>query len=528
MSGSELASAQPPESLYGAQALVRTLADCGVTACFSNPGTSEMHLVTALDNEPRIRSVLCLFEGVASGAADGFARVTGRPAMTLLHLGPGYLNAGANIHNARRAFSPMINVIGDHAVPHQRYDAPLASNIIGLAAPNSIWIKSVDKVADAGRLAAEAYSASFGPAAGPVSLILPADSAWLTGANVAAALPASAPFPPDAETIAAAVQALRAAQKPVLLVNGSGLSPEGLAQAARLKAAGIRVLHDTFVSRQARGAGRFAPDRMQYFAEAAMADLAGVDLMLLAGTQVPVAFFAYPGKPSVLVPDGCKTLSLGGAEYDGAALLKALADALGVNDTAPAPVLDIPKNVPTGPLNPASIGQCVARHLPDNAIISDDGVTGSLGVYLSTQGARPHDWLFLTGGAIGQGLPLAVGAAVGAPDRRVLALSGDGAGLYTPQALWTMARERLNVVTLVFVNHSYRILRIELARTGAGQPGPIADQMLSLGNPEVDWVSLGQSLGVPSVACRLGEELDAALADAFAADGPRLIACLLP
>lgn len=516
-----------PDSLYGAQALVRTLADCGVTACFSNPGTSEMHLVTALDAEPRIRSVLCLFEGVASGAADGFARVTGKPAMTLLHLGPGYLNAGANIHNARRAFSPMINVIGDHAVPHQRFDAPLASNIIGLAAPNSIWIKSVDAVGDAGRLAAEAHAASFGPAPGPVSLILPADSAWLTGAQVATPLPSPQPFAPDAATIEHASKAVQAARKPVVLVNGSALTPDGLTHAARLRSAGLRVLHDTFVNRQARGAGRFAPDRMQYFAEAAMADLDGVDLMLLAGTQAPVAFFAYPGKPSLLVPDGCTTLSLGGADHDGAALLKALADALGVESAAPVPTLDLPRQVPEGALNPASIGQCVARHLPENAIVSDDGVTGSLGVYLSTQAARPHDWLFLTGGAIGQGLPLAIGAAVGAPDRRVLALSGDGAGLYTPQALWTMARERLNIVTLVFVNHSYRILRIELARTGAGKPGPIADQMLSLADPEVDWVALGQSLGVPSVACTTGEALDKALAEAFAAQGPRLIACQL-
>jgi acetolactate synthase-1/2/3 large subunit len=522
-----MSESPPSESLYGAQALVGTLADCGVTACFSNPGTSEMHLVTALDGEPRIRSVLCLFEGVATGAADGFARVSGRPAMTLLHLGPGYLNGGANIHNAKRARVPMINVIGDHAVDHQRYDAPLNSDIFGLAGPNSLWIKSVDKVTDAGRLAAEAYAASFGPAPGPVSLVLPADSAWLTGASKAAPVPAPSLLAPDADALAKAVSAVKAATKPVILIGGNALTADGLKTAARLKAAGIRVLHDTFVTCQARGAGRFAPDRMQYFAEAAMADLAGVDLMLLAGTGVPVAFFAYPGKPSVLVPEGCATLSVCGPEADAAAALRALAEALDAPAEGPAPALDLPKAVPGGTLSPAAIGQAVAKHLPEGAIISDDGVTGSLGVYLSTQAAQPHDWMFLTGGAIGQGMPLAIGAAVAAPHRRVVCLSGDGAGMYTVQSLWTMARERLNVVTLVFVNHSYRILRIELARTGAGNPGPTADQMLSLANPEIDWVQLGLSLGVPSEACRTGEELDAALARAMSADGPTLIACML-
>ena len=271
-------------TLTGAEALVSTLADHGVTACFANPGTSEMHLVTALDHEPRIRSVLCLFEGVATGAADGHARVTGQPAMTLLHLGAGYLNGGANIHNAKRAWTPMINVIGDHAVPHLRYDAPLTSNIRGLAGPNSVWIKSADRVADAGELAAEAWEASFGPVPGPVSLLLPADTAWTEGGKPGKARKRPALWAPDPDRIAAAAKAVRNAMKPVILINGTALTPAGLAQAARLKASGIRVLTDTFFPRMARGAGLFAPDRMQYFAEGAMADLEGADLMLLRGT----------------------------------------------------------------------------------------------------------------------------------------------------------------------------------------------------------------------------------------------------
>ena len=515
------------ETKTGAQALVGTLADNGVTACFANPGTSEMHLVTALDGEPRIRSVLCLFEGVATGAADGFARVSGVPAMTLLHLGAGYLNGGANIHNAGRASTPMINVIGDHAVPHLKHDAPLTSDIMGLAGPNSGWIKSADRVADTGRLASEAFAASYGPKPGPVSLLLPADSAWDEGGvhGPAVRVPHLRQVPD--ETIAAAASALQSATKPVLLINGSALGEVGLVAASRLKAAGVRVMTDTFFWKLRRGAGVFAPERMQYFAEMAMADLDGSDLMLIAGTSVPVAFFSYPGKPSVLVPEDCATFDLGGAETDSAATLVALADALGAEATAPVQVLAT-LEPPTGELNAGTVAESLVRHMPEDAIVSDDGVSNGLASYVATEQARQHDWMMLTGGAIGQGMPLALGAAIAAPDRKVICLSGDGAGMYTNQALWSMAREGADVTTIVFVNHSYRILNIELYRTGAGNPGPTAKNMLSIGGPDIDWVALSQSMGVPAVEAATAEEFDAALADAVAAPGPRLIAAIVP
>lgn len=513
--------------MTGAEALVGTLADHGVTACFANPGTSEMHLVTALDHEPRIHSTLCLFEGVATGAADGYGRVTGTPAMTLLHLGAGYLNAGANIHNARRAYTPMVNVIGDHAVPHQRYDAPLTSDIVGMAGPNSGWIKSADKVESAGDIAAEAWAASFGPAPGPVSLILPADTAWLPGSAVGKARVRPSLRHADSDAIDAAAAAIKAASKPLVLMGGTALTEKGLAQAARLKAAGVRVMTDTFFARMPRGAGRFVPERMQYFAEGAMKDLEGHDLMVVIGTQVPVAFFSYPGKPSVLVPEGCATMELGGPEIDSAAAIDALAGALGANQAAAFAELALP-DTPSGALQAVSVSASIARHLPEGAFVSDDGVSNSLPSFLQTTTARPHDWMMLTGGAIGQGMPLALGASLAAPDRKVLCLTGDGAGMYTNQALWSMAREGANVVTVVFVNHSYRILNIELARTGAGNPGPTAQGMLELGQPEIDWVSLSTSLGVPAVAVDNAEAFDAALERAFAADGPQLIAAHVP
>lgn len=515
------------DTLTGAEALVSTLANNGVTACFANPGTSEMHLVTALDGEPRIRSVLCLFEGVATGAADGYARISGTPAMTLLHLGAGYMNAGANIHNAGRANTPMVNVIGDHAVPHLKYDAPLTSNIAGLAGPNSLWIKSADKVEETGALAAEAFAASYGPKPGPVSLLLPADSAWLEGG-----VPGDVVTPPtlrsiEASTIEAAATAISAASKPVMIINGTALSEAGLHAASRLKAAGIRILTDTFYPKMRRGAGVFAPERMQYFAEGAMADLEGSDLMLVAGTSAPVAFFAYPGKPSLLVPEGCDVFDLGDASTNSAATLAALADHIGAKEAAPVENLVVP-DAPTGDLTAQAVGQSLARHMPKNAIMSDDGVSNGLMSYLPTQNAQPHDWMMLTGGAIGQGMPLALGAALAAPDRKVLCLSGDGAGMYTNQALWSMAREGADVTTIVFVNHSYRILNIELYRTGAGNPGPTAKDMLSIGGPDIDWVQLSTSMGVPAVEATTAEAFDAALAEAIATPGPRLIAAVVP
>ena len=315
--------------MNGADAVIATLADNGVEACFANPGTSEMQFVTALDREPRVRPVLCLFEGVATGAADGYGRMAGKPAVTLLHLGAGYTNGAANLHNARRAYTPIVNVIGDHATYHRKFDAPLTSDIAGLAGPNSLWLKTAESADNAADLAAEAVAASFGPPGGSASLILPADCAWSPATRKGPNLvPPKAPPPPSA-AVEAVARAMKGAAKPVILLGGSSCNERGLAAAARLQAAGARVITDTFIPRQSRGGGRFAPDKMMYFGEMAMADLAGSDLMVLVDTVQPVAFFAYPDMPSVLVPEGCKPVTLAERGQDGAAAMEALAEALG-------------------------------------------------------------------------------------------------------------------------------------------------------------------------------------------------------
>jgi acetolactate synthase-1/2/3 large subunit len=514
--------------MNGADALIETLIDNDVVACFANPGTSEMQFVSALDRQPKMRPVLCLFEGVATGAADGYGRIAGKPACTLLHLGPGYGNGLANLHNARRAFTPIVNVIGDHATYHRQYDAPLTSNIAAIAGANSVWVKSAETADGVSALAAEAIGASHGPPGGPASLILPADCAWsptnTTGAKAARPAKAAAP----AATIADAARKVRAAAKPVILLGTSACGEAALAAAGRIAAAGVRVLTDGFIGRQPRGAGRFAPDRMMYFGEMALNDLAGVDLMLLVETTEPVAFFAYPDKPSVLVPKGCETFPLASRTEDGAAALEALADALGAPREGRLQTLKLPDAAPSGALTPASVGLAIARHLPEGAIVSDDSVTAGQSIINATRTGHPHDWLGLTGGAIGQGIPVAVGAAVAAPGRKVVSLNGDGAAMYTVQGLWTLAREGLDVTVVIFANNVYRILGIELGRTGAGAPGPAASRLLGLGEPSIDWVSLAGGLGVPGTRCQTAEAFDAAFGRAMSESGPHLIEAVVP
>jgi acetolactate synthase-1/2/3 large subunit len=516
------------EDLSGADALVRTLADCGVAACFANPGTSEMHLVTALDREPRIRSVLCLFEGVATGAADGYARIAGKPAMTLLHLGPGYLNGAANLHDARRAHMPTINVIGDHATYHRHLDAPLTSDIEGLTAPLAAWTDVVHTPAEAGAKAAAAFAAAHGPPNGNAMLLLPADSAWTAGGVKAAPAPAPRAKVVDDQTVTRIAAAIRAAKKPSLLVNGDALLEPGLSALARIEAAGVFVLADTFVTRIARGAGRYAPPRLPYFAEQAVETLEGVDVLVVAGTKHPVAFFAYPGRPSELTPPNAERLALGGPEIAVGDALARLADALNAPKEGPSVSAARPGPAGSQPLGAWQIGETLARHLPENAILADDAVTSGQPIYNATQAGPRHDWLGHTGGAIGQGLPLVVGAAVAAAgQRKVVALCGDGASMYTCQALWTLAREKLDVLVLIFANRSYRILTIELMRTGAGNPGPIATSMLSLDDPAIDFVKLAEAQGVPGVRCSDARDFDVQFARLVGAKGPALIECIL-
>ena len=519
--------------MNGAEGLLRTLVRSGVDVCFANPGTSEMHFVAALDRADGMRAVLGLFEGVVTGMADGYARMAEKPPVTLLHLGPGLANGLANLHNARRAASPIVNVVGDHAITHSQYDAPLASDIAGFARPVSEWLHSSTSPSSVSADAARAVQAARQAPGQIATLVLPADVAWLEGATVADALPVHGPAPVALSTIDQVVDTLRRAQRAGerigILMRGAPLKERGLIAAGRIAAAtGARLLCDTFAPRLARGAGLVAVERLPYFAEQLVESLATLDHLVLVGAKPPVSFFGYPDKPGWCTAPHTTITYLSHAHEDGVTALEAVAEAF---STAPRVVeLNLPDE-PTGRLDQFTIGQIVARHLPDGAIVSDEGATNSLGPGLSLATARPHDVLSLTGGSIGQGLPVAGGAAVACADRKVVCLHGDGGAMYTVQSLWTQARENLDVTTVIFSNRAYAILRVELARTGAkdllAEGDTKALSMFDLSNPDIDWVSLAAGMGVDAVRVSTVEEFSAAFQSAMRQTGPRLIEAVI-
>jgi acetolactate synthase-1/2/3 large subunit len=515
--------------LNGAQALIRTLVASGVDTCFSNPGTSEMHFVAALDTVPEMRGVLALFEGVATGAADGYARMAGKPAATLLHLGPGLGNGLANLHNARKGHVPVVNIVGDHATYHKQYDAQLESDIETVARNVSPWIRWSQKPADIGRDAAEAVAVATGPPGQVATMILPADVSWSPGGLVAAPIPPRPASPVDADVVDTVAKALRSGEPCGLLLGGSALRAEGLVAASRLtNATGARLLAETFPARLERGAGLPPIDRLAYLAEFASAQLAGLRHLVVVDAKAPVSFFAYPDKASYLVPDGCEVHVLSNGGGNAAAALAALADAA----DAPADGADTQSaerpDLPTGELTASAVAQAVGALLPEGAIVSDEGNTSGLFAPALTAGAPRHDWLCLTGGAIGQGMPVATGAAVACPDRRVVNLQADGSALYTLQSLWTQAREGLDVVTIIYNNRSYAVLNMELDRVGVESPGPKAKSLLDLSRPDIDFVALSQGLGVPATRATTADELSDQLARALAAPGPSVIEAMVP
>jgi acetolactate synthase-1/2/3 large subunit len=471
-----------------------------------------------------MRAVLGLFEGVVSGAADGYGRMADAPAATLLHLGPGFANSAANLHNARRAHSPVINIVGDHATYHREFDAPLTSDVEGAARPFSDWVKtssSADALAADG---AEAYAQAMRYPGAVATLIAPANFAWEEAKGAASTRKPQTPPQADEALIVKAAAALSSGEPAALFLGGMALREDALNEAGRIaEATGARLLCETFATRLQRGAGRVPVERLPYFGEMAADYLKGLKRLVFVGAKPPVAFFAYPGKPGWLSPEDAEIVELADARDHALNTLRALADTLGAPAThskAQAPFVP-PKA--SGKLDPAGVAAALAELCPKDAIIVDEAATAGLATFPMTMGMAPHDWLMLTGGSIGFGLPAGIGAAIACPKRKVICLQADGSAMYTVQALWTMAREKLDVTTIILNNASYAILNIELARVGAQNPGPKALSMLDLSNPMLDWVELSHGLGVPAVRAKTAEEFRAALKDALEIKGPRLV-----
>jgi acetolactate synthase I/II/III large subunit len=510
--------------MNGAESLVRSLVAGGVGTCFTNPGTSEIHLVAALDRVPEIRCVLGLFEGVVTGAADGYARLAEKPACTLLHLGPGFGNGLANLHNASRAQVPIVNLIGQHATYHLRHDTPLASDIEVIARPYSRWLRTSASSSEVGRDGAEAIVAARMAPGQIATLIVPADVSWSEGGAVAALPTLPRPPLPSTATVEHAASMLRTGVRTAILMAGNALYGKGLVAAGRIAAAtGAKLLGPYPLTRLQRGAGIPRVERVQYVLEQGIEQFKEFRQLILVGAQPPVAYFAYPGKSSEFTSPQCEIHALAkpGEDYVGA--LEALVEALSAGDEEIAAEKAERPPMPSGEITLPGLAAAVGALLPENAIVVDESMTSGRGLMAATKGSPPHDWLGNTGGSIGIALPLAVGAAVACPGRKVLCLSADGSGMYTLQALWTMAREGLHVTTVVFANRDYAVLKREFSYLGVGNPGARALDMFEIGRPDLDWVQLAKGMGVPGTRVNSLDAFGKALREGFESEGPSLI-----
>ncbi len=509
--------------MNGAESLARTLLASGVEICFGNPGTSEMHFVSALDRVAGLRCVLGLAETVVTGCADGYARMAGKPAATLMHCGPGLGNGIANLHNARRAHTPIVNIVGDHAIWHRPHDPPLAADTEGLARAVSNWVRTSANARSVGQDAAAAVQAARTPPGQIATLILPADCAWDEGAEPCAPLAPPACTSVAPEVVNNVARALRTGVPSMLVLSGAALTECGLRAAHRVAhVTGAKLRTPTQVPRMARGSGRVPVDRIPYVIDAALKVLEGTRHLVLAGAKAPVGFFGYPDKPSTLWPQDCEVHVLARPEQDIVGALDALAGELGAPREVALPETRPRPEVRRGRFEPEAFGHTLAALLPENAVVAEDAVTSGRALFPLTWAAAPHDWIQITGGAIGHAFPAATGAAIGSPGRKVICLQADGAGMYSLQALWTQAREKLDVVNVVFANRRYAILQGELAAVGA-QPGPASKDLFDLSRPTLDWVKLAGGMGVEAARVETLEGFADVFGSACAGRGPFLI-----
>ena len=509
--------------MNGAKALLESLVNSGVEVCFANPGTSEMHLVTAIGETDSIRPVLCLFEGVVTGAADGYWRMRRKPAVTLLHLGPGYANGMANLHNARRAFSGIVNIVGDHAEWHLKHDAPLTSNVIAHAELHSDLVRISKSSQDLSVAGSEAVAFAKNGWGKIATVIVPANHAWEEATTSHNFMKSDSLEQVPIGRIQEVAECLHSGKNIAMLMGGEALFEKSTEIAGRISRVGnITLLCETFAARLQRGEGRVPLNRVPYFAEQAIEFLQDFDCLILVGSKNPVGFFAYPEVKSLLAADNCEIITLAKTDEDVDAALVKLAELVGAPSTCKTQSRSVEKPG-SDILNPANIGMVIAELLPEDSILSDEGITCGLELYTQTMGAAKHDWLSITGGSIGQGLPVSLGAGIACPDRKVVSFQADGSGMYTVQSLWTMAREDVDVTVVILNNDSYAILNVELARLKAGEPTDKTRSMFDLSNPSLDWVDLAKGMGVPAVRVNTVNQFHDQFEQSMKKRGPFLI-----
>lgn len=512
--------------MNGAEVLIRTLVKNGIEICFGNPGTSEMQLLAAIDSVDGITPILGLFEGVVTGAADGYARMTNKPAATLLHLGPGLSNGMANLHNARRAQSPIINIVGDHASYHLPLDAPLTSDVEGLAALSSGWHKVVSSSMNIGQDVSEAISAN--QSGRQANLIIPANCAWEVGGEIPEQVAPRIPPIASMKDVIRISELLKNEKNTCLFLGGRSLCEKGILAAEKISLhTGAEIFCETFPRLIQRGKSRASIERLAYLNEIATDQLRSFEQIVTVGCSAPVSPFAYPNRPGKLWPEDCSIFELASSEQDQVAALESLVSVLGARNSKLSKKTYLPPIDTDSPLTAESIGVVAANLLPKNSIISDESITSGASLYNLFDNAQDHDWLTLTGGAIGQGLPLSIGAAIACPDRKIVNLQADGSAMFTNQSLWTIARERLDICIVIFNNSRYAILEFELQQVGVPQKGEKSNSMLSLENPPIQWTKMAESMGVPSTQASTTREFKDQFEQAMSKKGPHLIEAML-
>ncbi len=515
--------------MNGAESLVKTLALNGIEVCFTNPGTSEMHFMAALDRTNALRCVLGLQENIVTGAADGYARMAEKPAATLLHLGPGLGNGLANLHNANKAGTGIVNIVGDHATYHIEFDAPLTADVEGIAAPVSNWVKTSPTADGVAADGAESVRQAMTHPGRIATLILPANTAWGDGAEPVKAATPNSPTGPSEAAVEAAAKALSSGEPAALYLKGNVLREPGLTLAGKIAAkTGARLLAPTSNARIDRGAGRVPVERVPYVVAQAMDRLAPLKHLVGIGDKEPVAFFAYPDKPSRVLPDSCAPQLLCGEDEDGVRALEMLCDALDAHNAVPELAEGrANEGLPDGALDQDKIAAAFSSLLPEGAIVIDESISSGRQLNWQTAGAAPHSWLSLCGGSIGAGLPLATGAGIACPDRPIVALEGDGSAMYTIQALWTQARENLNVTTVIYANRSYAILQGEMSAVGVEDPGKVAQDMFNIDRPTLDFVSIARGMGADGERVDDAGDFAKALERGMATPGPYVIEAVI-